>query len=39
MHQIFNVGPGPLEMTAVLAATPVAVYLPDGCELPLPWSS
>jgi quercetin dioxygenase-like cupin family protein len=39
MHQIFNVGPGPLEMTAVLAATPVAVYLPDGSELPLPWSS
>lgn len=39
MHQIFNVGAEPLEMTAVFAATPVAVALPDGSALELPWAS
>lgn len=38
-HQIFNVGPEPLEMTAVFAATPVPVALPDGSALELPWHS
>ena len=38
-HQIFNVGPEPLEMTAVFAATPVPVALPDGSVLELPWHS
>ena len=39
MHQIFNIGPLPMEMVAVLAATPDEVYLPDGQNLPLPWAS
>lgn len=38
-HQIFNVGSVPLETTAVFAATPVAVALPDGSALDLPWRS
>ena len=38
-HQIFNVGPEPLEMTAVFSATPVNVALPDGSALDLPWQS
>lgn len=37
MHQIFNVGSEPMEIVAVLAATPVAVYLPDDSRLDLPW--
>lgn len=36
-HQIFNTGPQPLETTAVFAATPVPVALPDGSALELPW--
>ena len=39
LHQIFNVGAGPLEMLAVLPATPVGVFLPDGTPLELPWAS
>jgi mannose-6-phosphate isomerase-like protein (cupin superfamily) len=39
LHQIFNVGPEPLETTAVFAATPVPVALPDGSALELPWAS
>ena len=38
-HQIFNVGPEPLVTTAVFAATPVPVALPDGSALELPWRS
>ena len=38
-HQIFNVGEEPLELTAVFSATPVAVTLPDGSALELPWHS
>ena len=38
-HQIFNAGPEALEMTAVFAATPVPVALPDGSALELPWES
>lgn len=37
LHQIFNVGTVPLESLAVVAETPVSVYLPDGEPLPLPW--
>lgn len=39
LHQLFNVGSEPLEMTAVFAATPVPVALPDGSALELPWRS
>lgn len=37
MHQIFNVGEVPMEIVAVLAATPVEVFLPEGQKLDLPW--
>lgn len=37
VHQIFNVGPQPLETLAVFSQTPVPTRLPDGQELPLPW--
>jgi mannose-6-phosphate isomerase-like protein (cupin superfamily) len=36
-HQIINTGPTAMEITGVLAATPVATYLPDGSTLALPW--
>jgi quercetin dioxygenase-like cupin family protein len=39
IHQLFNVGSTPLELVGVFAATPVAVYLPDGEALELPWRS
>jgi quercetin dioxygenase-like cupin family protein len=38
-HQLFNVGPMPLEIVGILAASPVQVLLPDGEPLPLPWRS
>ena len=38
-HQIFNTGREPLVSTAVFAATPVPVTLPDGQALELPWRS
>lgn len=38
-HQIFNTGDEPLQTTAVFAATPVPVALPDGSALQLPWRS
>lgn len=38
-HQIVNSGTEPLESTAVFAATPVPVTLPDGNALELPWRS
>ena len=37
IHQIFNVGHEPIEIVAVLAATPVDAFLPDGQRLELPW--
>lgn len=37
VHQIFNVGSEPMEILAVLAATPVEVFLPDGQQIELPW--
>lgn len=36
-HQIFTTGKEPLVTTAVFAATPVPVTLPDGQALELPW--
>lgn len=39
VHQIFNVGPMPLETLGILAATPVPTRLPDGEALELPWRS
>lgn len=38
-HQLFNVGPMPLEILAVFAASPAEVLLPDGSALDLPWRS
>jgi quercetin dioxygenase-like cupin family protein len=37
VHQLFNVGPLPLELLAVLAATPVHTEFPDGQTIDLPW--
>jgi quercetin dioxygenase-like cupin family protein len=37
LHQLFNVGPQPLESLAAFAGTPVGVFLPDGSALDLPW--
>ena len=37
VHQLFNVGPMPLEVIGIFAATPVATRLPDGHALDLPW--
>lgn len=39
VHQIFNVGPQPLEILGIFAATPVPTCLPDGQALDLPWRS
>jgi quercetin dioxygenase-like cupin family protein len=39
MHQIFSLGPMPLEIIGVFGATPVATFLPDGEALALPWRS
>jgi len=38
-HQIVNTGATPIECTAAFSVSPVAVYLPDGQALPLPWES
>lgn len=37
VHQIFNIGPQPLETLAVFPRTPVPTRQPDGQDLPLPW--
>lgn len=39
VHQIFNVGPQPLEILGVFGQTPVPTELPDGEALELPWRS
>jgi quercetin dioxygenase-like cupin family protein len=36
-HQIFNVGPMPLEILGVFGASPVGTHLPDGTPIDLPW--
>lgn len=39
VHQIFSLGPGPLETVGIFAATPVGTRRPDGAPLELPWCS
>lgn len=39
VHQIINVGDGPLELIGVFAVSPVAVFFPDGQPIELPWTS
>jgi quercetin dioxygenase-like cupin family protein len=39
VHQLFNVGPLPLEVLGIFADTPVPTRLPDGQALDLPWRS
>ncbi len=39
VHQLFNVGPLPLELIGIFAATPVETRLPDGEVIQLPWRS
>lgn len=36
-HQIFNVGPQPMELVGLFGASPVGTCLPDGSPLALPW--
>jgi mannose-6-phosphate isomerase-like protein (cupin superfamily) len=38
-HQVFNTGPQPMEIIAILGSTPVSTELPDGSPLDLPWRS
>lgn len=38
-HQILNVGDASLELIGVFSMTPVAVFLPDGQPIELPWAS
>jgi quercetin dioxygenase-like cupin family protein len=37
VHQLFNVGPMPLELVGVFGGTPVGTLLPDGVAIELPW--
>ena len=39
IHQLFNVGPMPLELLGVFGSTPVGTMLPDGEAIALPWST
>lgn len=39
VHQLFNVGPMPLELLGVFGSTPVGTMLPDGEAIALPWST
>jgi mannose-6-phosphate isomerase-like protein (cupin superfamily) len=39
VHQLFNVGPMPLELIGIFGATPVATRLPNGEAIALPWAS
>ena len=36
-HQLFSVGPMPLETIGIFGASPVVTLQPDGVALPLPW--
>ena len=38
-HQIFNIGPQPLETLATFGATPVGTQDVDGAPIALPWRS
>lgn len=37
VHQLFNVGPMPLELLGVFGSSPVGTLLPDGEAIELPW--
>lgn len=39
LHQLFSVGPMPLEILGVFPRTPVEAFLPDGQAIELPWRS
>lgn len=39
VHQIVNTGDEPLEIIGIFGVAPVAVHLPDGTPLELPWAS
>lgn len=39
VHQIVNTGDVPLEVVGIFSMSPVAVCLPDGTPLTLPWAS
>lgn len=39
VHQIFNVGSEPMELTAAFSVSPVEAVFPDGQPIPLPWKS
>ena len=39
VHQIFSVGPMPLEILGIFPQTPVEAFLPDGQPIELPWRS
>ena len=39
VHQIFNVGPLPLELVGIFGSSPVGTNLPDGAAIELPWST
>ncbi len=37
LHQLFNVGEVPLEITGIFAESPVRTYAPDETLMDLPW--
>ena len=39
VHQLFNIGPLPLEVIGIFGSTPVATLLPDGQAIQLPWAT
>lgn len=39
VHQIFSVGPMPLEILGIFPRTSVEAFLPDGQAIELPWRS
>jgi len=39
VHQLFSVGPTPLEILGIFPRTPVEAFLPDGQGIELPWRS
>ena len=39
VHQIVNTGDAPLDLIGIFGVSPVAVCLPDGTPLELPWAS
>ena len=36
-HQLFSVGPMPMELIGIFGSSPVVTMQPDGEPLPLPW--